>query len=246
MPSWPARLLSNTPTSLGSSAPHPSSPPHYSNTDKHRRHAQSSMFPNSGPSSSRPIPNVGPAPESSRRVHSRSNSHPFPSLFGGGKKDNKAAARFDALESTDDEITNYVGLPQAGSPSKTTNHHRRGTPSGDLITGKCMTCDSTVRWPRNLKVFRCSVCLTINDLEPNLEGPKDVASSKSKGSSGQHIHRKRKNYFSQLIYLPSQLIVSQHFQFLSRELRPSSIDASFRIFRANLKNPNPHPLRRIT
>jgi E3 ubiquitin-protein ligase HECTD2 len=29
-----------------------------------------------------------------------------------------------------------------------------------------MTCDSTVRWPKELKVFRCTVCLMINDLKP--------------------------------------------------------------------------------
>lgn len=29
-----------------------------------------------------------------------------------------------------------------------------------------MTCDSTVRWPQDLKTFRCTTCLTINDLEP--------------------------------------------------------------------------------
>ena len=34
------------------------------------------------------------------------------------------------------------------------------------MTGKCVTCDSTVRWPQDLKVFRCTTCLTINDLEP--------------------------------------------------------------------------------
>lgn len=27
-----------------------------------------------------------------------------------------------------------------------------------------MTCDSTVRWPQDLQVFRCTTCLTINDL----------------------------------------------------------------------------------
>jgi E3 ubiquitin-protein ligase HECTD2 len=42
-----------------------------------------------------------------------------------------------------------------------------------------MTCDSTVRWPQGLKVFRCTTCLTINDLEYNPEKQSDspVASS---------------------------------------------------------------------
>jgi E3 ubiquitin-protein ligase HECTD2 len=39
-------------------------------------------------------------------------------------------------------------------------------PEKDLVTGKCMTCDSMVRWPKNLHVFRCTVCMTINDLKP--------------------------------------------------------------------------------
>lgn len=29
-----------------------------------------------------------------------------------------------------------------------------------------MTCDSKVKWPKGLKVFRCVACLTVNDLEP--------------------------------------------------------------------------------
>lgn len=41
------------------------------------------------------------------------------------------------------------------------------------VTGRCMTCDSTVRWPREVKVFRCVTCQTINDLEPFVESQKD-------------------------------------------------------------------------
>ena len=37
----------------------------------------------------------------------------------------------------------------------------------DLVTGRCATCDSLVRWPRRLSTFRCTVCLMVNDLEPN-------------------------------------------------------------------------------
>lgn len=204
MPSWSARILSNPLSPSSSSAPHSSGVPNPLNTDRRHYLPQSSMSPGSGQSRSRDILNVpsiagsgsGPPRDQPRRFHSRSNSHPFPSLFGGSKKDNKAAARLDELESTDDEATNYTGLPMDHSPSKSP-HRRRGTPSEDLVTGKCMTCDSMVRWPRNLKVFRCSVCVTINDLEPNLDELKD-ASSKSKGSSGQQVHRKRKNPLTQI------------------------------------------------
>ena len=40
--------------------------------------------------------------------------------------------------------------------------------------GKCATCDSSVRWPQHLEVYRCTVCLMINDLKPNV--PNDTTS----------------------------------------------------------------------
>lgn len=33
-----------------------------------------------------------------------------------------------------------------------------------MKSGKCACCESTVRWPSNLLVFRCVVCGTVNDL----------------------------------------------------------------------------------
>ncbi|EPS36653.1 hypothetical protein H072_9786 [Dactylellina haptotyla CBS 200.50] len=36
----------------------------------------------------------------------------------------------------------------------------------EMKVGPCMTCASTVRWPTHLTVFRCTVCLAINDLVP--------------------------------------------------------------------------------
>lgn len=76
--------------------------------------------------------------------HSRSRSHPFPLLFTGRRKPPAAG------ESTDDDAS----LRQS--------HGKE--PEKDLVAGKCMTCDSMVRWPRELAVFRCTVCLMINDL----------------------------------------------------------------------------------
>lgn len=51
----------------------------------------------------------------------------------------------------------------------------------DLTTGKCMTCDSMVRWPKELTVFRCSVCATVNDLTPigRSENPESCYSEQS-------------------------------------------------------------------
>jgi len=95
------------------------------------------------------------------RSHGRSMSHPFPSLFTGKKKRNGDNA--GGFESTDDDTIspatarNLAHNPTAKQPKVLDK---------DLMTGKCMTCDSMVRWPKELKVFRCTVCLTINDLKP--------------------------------------------------------------------------------
>lgn len=93
--------------------------------------------------------------------HGRSMSHPFPSLFAGKKKRQDGSAEGIGFESTDDD---------AASPVKrnvlSNTNTKQKVPDKDLTTGRCMTCDSMVRWPKELKVFRCTVCLTINDLRP--------------------------------------------------------------------------------
>ena len=102
-----------------------------------------------------------PSPSPSKR-HGRSVSHPFPSIFSGRKKKQGDTVRVGGFDSTDDEkVSPVLARSTALNP---TAKQAKG-PDKDLMTGKCMTCDSMVRWPNNLKVFRCTVCLTINDLK---------------------------------------------------------------------------------
>ncbi|KAK2018852.1 HECT-domain-containing protein [Colletotrichum eremochloae] len=97
-----------------------------------------------------------------RPTHSRSMSHPFPSLFSSKKK------RPGAAHDTDSEDD----APVMTKPSGNSTHKRGGTNGGsrDFATGNCMTCGSLVRWPRELKVFKCTVCVTINDIHPDQPG----------------------------------------------------------------------------
>ena len=100
---------------------------------------------------------------SSRRTlsHGRSISNPFPTLFSSRKK---RYSESQGIDSTDDD--------SGSSPVRSQQHDYTSKQSKmsekDLTMGKCMTCDSMVRWPKNLQVFRCTVCLTINDLKPIL------------------------------------------------------------------------------
>jgi E3 ubiquitin-protein ligase HECTD2 len=105
-----------------------------------------------------------------RRRHSRSISQPFASLSAAGKRRNRSISKEATLDTDDDDDDDdddiYLPNPVSSSPRK---GPPRVPPKDDLITGKCMTCNNTVRWPRNLKVFRCTECLTVNDLEPYQE-----------------------------------------------------------------------------
>ncbi|KAK4139328.1 uncharacterized protein C8A04DRAFT_40818 [Dichotomopilus funicola] len=115
-----------------------------------------------------------------RSGHSRSQSHPFPSLFSGRKKKtgpgsspNPMADLDDSSESGSAMEGGIAGAAGAGAskgsgPAPASRGHRNGSSAGsrDFATGRCMTCASLVRWPRELQMFRCTICLTVNDLQP--------------------------------------------------------------------------------
>ena len=108
------------------------------------------------------------APDSSALKHTRSFSHPFPSFFGAKKSDKRNNANKrpgHKIETTDDDSSvndERMHLSPPRGPSRKSSQNKDKQP----VTGRCMTCDSIVRWPQGLKVYRCSICLTINDLEP--------------------------------------------------------------------------------
>jgi E3 ubiquitin-protein ligase HECTD2 len=92
--------------------------------------------------------------------HGRSMSHPFPVLFHSKQK----RQGVNALSTAEVSDGNNHALPSQNQSRTATS--KPAKPSEKLlVTGKCMTCDSTVRWPKELSVFRCTVCLTINDLK---------------------------------------------------------------------------------
>ncbi|KAH9883922.1 hypothetical protein F4778DRAFT_764546 [Xylariomycetidae sp. FL2044] len=101
-------------------------------------------------------------------THSRSMSHPFPSLFSSKKKKNAAndnqPSNGTPVNDHDPRTRVQAPPPQGGSANP-----RRAPTRGpiDFATGNCMTCASLVRWPKELQTFRCTICLTINDLQPH-------------------------------------------------------------------------------
>ncbi|KAK5997056.1 putative E3 ubiquitin-protein ligase mug30 [Cladobotryum mycophilum] len=98
-------------------------------------------------------------PAGRRPPHSRSMSNPFPSFLGGKKKQAPPTKPSVELDTSDDD--DAVARPG-------TRANKGGSPSGskDFATGTCMTCASLVRWPKDLKVFKCTICMTVNDLVP--------------------------------------------------------------------------------
>ncbi|KAJ3579282.1 hypothetical protein NPX13_g1283 [Xylaria arbuscula] len=102
--------------------------------------------------------------------HSRSMSHPFPSLFSSKKKKNVAAD--NELGYVDDAGDRDFNSKMYPSSSQTANAGKVVTGPAELATGNCMTCAGLVRWPKDLQVFRCTKCLTINDLKPFTPTPR--------------------------------------------------------------------------
>ena len=140
-----------------------------------------------------------------RPRHTRSVSHPFPSLFfssnstttttSSSRKKKTTTKKGSSSPTRRHMATAGRGPDESGSESgvdvdvyapavrgnananananpslpSVRGHHRNGSSVGgskDFAAGRCMTCGSLVRWPRELCMFRCTICMTVNDLQP--------------------------------------------------------------------------------
>lgn len=142
----------------------------------------------------RPKPHNNNNPSSASLNHSRSLSHPFQSFLGGGRKpDKKNTLKTDSniYDTTDDDTSINADSARYNGSGKSPSRNASQQSNKEPVKGKCMTCDSTVRWPQGLKVYRCTTCMTINDLEPHAE------SRSESGNTGRFAspvpHRKRKS-----------------------------------------------------
>jgi len=105
-----------------------------------------------------------------RPTHSRSMSNPFPAFFSGKKKKDQSqpltSPTGPGLPGNSDTSRKQgpINIPSQGNAQD----RRRKPVLGphDFKTGHCMTCASLVRWPKDLLVFRCTICMTVNDIEP--------------------------------------------------------------------------------
>ncbi|KAI9834357.1 MAG: putative E3 ubiquitin-protein ligase [Thelocarpon superellum] len=126
----------------------------------------------------RPSPRAGPSASGvPRRLgsgHGRSISHPFPSLFGGGKKVDRDLPPANGHRPSESPGPAKVVHGDRESATQAAPSRARPKPlaEADLTPGRCMTCDTLVRWPKDLKIFRCTVCSTINDLKPIGQDPR--------------------------------------------------------------------------
>ena len=153
------------------------------------------------------IPTLRPKPAQSNAGaaplnHSRSFSHPFPSFFHGGRKsDKKNPLKFDnkAYDTTDDDTSINGDSARRNGDGEALSRNSSQKRNNEPVTGKCMTCDSTVRWPQGLKVYRCTTCTTINVLEPFTEIRNESAGP---GRFGSPVpHKKRKSIHNHLLHL---------------------------------------------
>ena len=190
MPSWPSRLLLGTSAS-GSASSAQRSPENESHPRKHgsskttlRREAPTSTSTNASFSSNRNRP----------VVHGRSLSHPFTSRLNEDRRTKKRIQERNecsGLEILGDETPNV--LPACTRDLLFAGHTESlSTREKELAIGKCATCGSHVRWPKDVDVFRCTVCLMVNDLTsaPRLRSSAERASCKEDIDIGSQTLRK--------------------------------------------------------
>lgn len=189
MPSWPARLHLGSPTpSPGPKSRTPKSPPYRED------HVEDSTY-HDQPLHGVPVIALTGTSSPSRLSHGRSYSHPFPSIFGSGKKAEKTSEinYNDGVSETLIESP-IVSTGLASKDHRATNWISLQNAEKDLVTGRCITCDSLVRWPGHLDVFRCTVCLMVNDLKPraglSMEGCEAQGPSTTTPSSNSDLARK--------------------------------------------------------
>lgn len=102
----------------------------------------------------------------SRPSHGRSLSHPFPSLFGTWKKKHDHPP--GPGEADSDSSGDEMGMPRPEGSSSRSRDDRRPSAT-EYMSGSCMTCGTLLRWPKHLSMFKCTVCVTINDVRPVVE-----------------------------------------------------------------------------
>lgn len=113
--------------------------------------------------------------------HVRSLSNPFPSLFRGKRrKDTRSDSPTEIFSNSDLPCDDFY--PPWCSEATGVNEDKGQAKMKDFASGNCMTCGSTMRWPKELDVFKCSICVTINDLTPL--GAKKVHERRPHGQSG--------------------------------------------------------------
>lgn len=104
---------------------------------------------------------------SRRQGHNRSMSNPFPSLFSNKKKKAKKRATSGLSDSEISDDASPMPRSRNGKqvPAHTQTAATRGrTNTNSCMTGPCITCGSLMRWAQGVEAFRCSICLTVNDL----------------------------------------------------------------------------------
>ena len=137
--------------------------------------------------------------------HSRSHSPPL-LLPSNPKKHSEEDRDLDfndgLLEGLGDPTSRPIGLSTKDIISSPARSSLKQNGERDLVTGNCVTCDSSVRWPRYLDVFRCTVCLMVNDLKPTTGPPGEARYGNAHGGttsrytpSNQSIPSKGKSCF---------------------------------------------------
>lgn len=159
MPSWPSRLL-HTSQATNASQPTEAGPNCFTKDE--------TEIDVPTPASSRHGVRASRNPSESPR-QGRSHSHPLTTLFDQTKKvdgRHRNESNLSSLALKHNPIAKPIDVTSGKASSVSPKALKLKDQDKELIAGRCATCDSAVKWPKHLSVFRCTICLMVNDLQP--------------------------------------------------------------------------------
>ncbi|CEJ80499.1 hypothetical protein VHEMI00679 [[Torrubiella] hemipterigena] len=109
----------------------------------------------------------------SRTLHRRSISNPIPTQFDRSKPRQNSAAGIGVEAGPSNQSKRPMEIKRTTAGQTSSNNNK------DFVSGHCMTCNSLVRWPRNLDIFKCTICLTVNDLSPRQNNQRQGSENQS-------------------------------------------------------------------
>ncbi|KAF2721698.1 hypothetical protein K431DRAFT_223538 [Polychaeton citri CBS 116435] len=182
--------------------------------------------------------------------HNRSASHPLPSIFKRKKSGGQMNGRFrDDDVPLDDTLVPVLDEDLNARPTRVISGKRKGLEEEDKVARKCMCCDARLSVPRSIDRFRCTQCVTINDLKSKDTLDFDELIPKSKVAEGNPNDAKPDSKLTPISVQQTKAIIDRcilaYLEARCRVQRPPPMGVSSRLDPASSITTRPLAARKV-